>query len=367
MTALRRCLVVLASAATLPTIAGAQDSQFGLQGPGTPARFESARARATGGAFAPFDALSWMTDAAMADLRRLTATAQGIASFRQVELESLDDATLRSTRFPGLLVAAPIGGKLVLATGFGTYLDRTYRTRERDSTVIRGEMETFTDVIASDGGVTDIRFAGAWRFSRRFAAGAALHLLAGTTRSSATRTFDDSATYGTAFEVTDVQHTGAGVTAGAAVDVLTSLRLALWLRTDTELKVSVGDEERARYGLPNMFGAGLRWAPSPELRLAGYVQSQSWSDAGGRDVTSWGVGVEGGSAAMPARVGIRGAGMPFAPAGVAPTEFAVAAGFGRSFSQGRARLDLTLERLTRTGGELRETVWSVLFGITVQP
>jgi hypothetical protein len=366
MTALRRCLVVLACATALPALAGAQDSQFGLMGPGTPVRFESARARATGGAFAPFDALSWMTDAAMADLRRLTATAQGIASYRQVEIESLD-ATLRSTRFSTMLFAAPIGPRLVLATGFGSYLDRTYRTRQRDSTVIRGEMETFTDVIASDGGVTDIRFAGAWRFSRRIAAGAALHLLAGTTRASATRTFDDSATYGTAFEVTDVQHTGAGVSAGAAVDVLTGLRLALWLRSDTELKVSVADEERARYGLPNTFGGGLRWAVSPELRFAGYVQSQSWSDAGGRDVVSWGVGIEGGSAAMPARLGIRGADMPFAPVGVEPKEFAVAAGFGRSFSQGRARLDFTLERLTRTGGELRETVWSVLFGMTVQP
>src|SRR5439155_1572402 len=41
-----------------PVRLSAQDSQFGVRGLGTPGRFETARARSTGGAFGPFDALS---------------------------------------------------------------------------------------------------------------------------------------------------------------------------------------------------------------------------------------------------------------------------------------------------------------------
>lgn len=365
---LRRSVGLLLCLAPFPALARGQDSQFSLLGPGTPARFESVRARATGGAFAPFDALSWMTDAALVDLRRLTASAQGIASFRQIDLAGTEE-NVRSTRFPSLLVGAPLAarGRVVVAGGFGTYLDRTYRSVLRDSAVIRGETEAYTDILASDGGVSDIRLAGAWRFAPRIAAGAALHLLAGSTRSSAQRTFDDSAAYQRAFEVTDVQHTGLGVSGGAVLDVLPSVRVALWLRTDSELRVSVEDVETARYDLPTTVGGGLRWAPSSELRLAALVSQHTWADAGGRNTVEWAVGIEGGAPSTPGRVGVRGASLPFGPAGVKPTELALAAGFARSFSEGRARVDVAFERLTRTGGDLRETVWSVLVGFSLQP
>jgi hypothetical protein len=368
MRRLRRAVALLLGITPLPALAHAQDSQFSLLGPGTPARFESVRARATGGAFAPFDALSWMTDAALVDLRRLTASAQGIASFRQVELAGADE-NVRSTRFPSLLVAAPLAarGRLVVAGGFGAYLDRTYRTALRDSALIRGEMEAYTDIIASDGGVSDVRLAGAWRLGSRVAAGAAFHLLAGATRSSAQRTFDDSAAYEGAFEVTDVQHTGMGVSGGVLLDVLPSVRIALWGRSDSELRVSVEDVETARYGLPTTVGGGLRWTLSPELRLAALVSQHTWADAGGRNTVEWAVGAEGGAASTPGRVGIRGATLPFGPAGIKPTEFAVAAGFARAFSEGRARIDLAVERITRSGGDLRENVWSVLLGFSLQP
>lgn len=365
---LRRCVGLVLCALSLPALVRAQDSQFSLLGPGTPARFESARARATGGAFAPFDALSWMTDAALIDLRRLTASAQGIASFRQVGLAGADE-NVRSTRFPALLVGAPLAGagRFVVAGGFGAYLDRTYRTVLRDSVVLRGEMEAYTDILASDGGVSDIRLAGAWRLGRRIAAGAAFHLLAGATRSSAQRSFDDSAAYQRAFEVTDVQHTGMGVSGGAILDLLPSVRLAVWGRTDSELRVSVEDVEAARYDLPTTIGGGLRWTLSPELRVAALASRHTWADAGGRNTVEWAVGAEGGAPSMPGRLGIRGATLPFSPAGVEPTEFAFAAGLARSFSEGRARVDLTVERLTRTGGDLRESVWSVLVGFSLQP
>jgi len=63
-----------------------QDSQFGVLGLGTPGRYESVRARSTGGAFTPFDPLSPLTEAPLADLVVLTATAMEGTSYRQVDL-----------------------------------------------------------------------------------------------------------------------------------------------------------------------------------------------------------------------------------------------------------------------------------------
>jgi len=45
----------------------AQDSQFGIRGLGTPGKWESVRARSTGGAFAPFDPFSPLIDAPLGD------------------------------------------------------------------------------------------------------------------------------------------------------------------------------------------------------------------------------------------------------------------------------------------------------------
>src|SRR5437899_10329064 len=53
--------------------ARAQDSQFGIKGLGTPGRMEGVRVRSTAGAFAPFDPISALADAALSDVGRLTA------------------------------------------------------------------------------------------------------------------------------------------------------------------------------------------------------------------------------------------------------------------------------------------------------
>ena len=70
---------------------------------------------------------------------------------------------------------------------------------------------------------------------------------------------------------------------------------------------------------------------------------------------------------MPLRFGVRGGQMPFGPGLTAPTEFGVAGGIGRAFAQGRAVIDLGVERLQREGDGLTERVWSVLVGLTVRP
>src|SRR3989449_7994324 len=80
-----------------PRDLSAQDSQFGIRGLGTPGRWESVRSRSSGGAFAPFDALSPLMEAPLADISQLTATAAGGTSHRDAQLG--DTITkLRATR-----------------------------------------------------------------------------------------------------------------------------------------------------------------------------------------------------------------------------------------------------------------------------
>src|SRR3989449_568844 len=154
----------------------AQDSQFGIRGLGTPGRWESVRSRSSGGAFAPFDPLSPLMEAPLADISQLTATAAGGTSHRDAQLG--DTITkLRATRFPLMGVAGRVAPRLVISGGFTTYLDRSWDVTLRDSTVLRGELERYRDEITSDGSVGDIRLAAASRLSRRLAIGAGIHIL----------------------------------------------------------------------------------------------------------------------------------------------------------------------------------------------
>jgi hypothetical protein len=351
----------------------AQDSQFGIRGLGTPGRWESVRTRSTAGAFGPFDALSPLAEAPLADVGHLAAAAMAGASYRDVDPAGGGGGTtsaLRETRFPLLILAGQPTRRLALASGFTTYLDRTWSVTTRDSVVLRDSLQRYTDVTTSDGSVADLRLAAATRLSSHVALGAALHLLAGSTRITATRRFDDT-TYQLITQTDVVRYDGFGVSASALVGLAPGLTLAAWARSDNRLRAKVGAVTTAETDLPRMAGGGIRYAPSPSVRLAASGAWRFWSRsgavAGSFDTFSWSAGAEVGGGFSPLRFGARGGQMPFGPGTTAPTEFAVAAGTGRAFSQGRALLDFGLERLERKGGGLTERVWTLLIGMTIRP
>src|SRR5437879_10233705 len=84
-----------------PRDLSAQDSQYGIRGLGTPGRWESVRARSTGGAFGPFDPLSPLMEAQLADVGHLTGGAMTATSYRDAETGGSTTA-LGETRFPPL-------------------------------------------------------------------------------------------------------------------------------------------------------------------------------------------------------------------------------------------------------------------------
>jgi hypothetical protein len=345
----------------------AQDSQFGIRGLGTPGRFETVRARSTGGAFAPFDALSPLTEAALADVPSLAATAMGGTSYRSAAVPGATTA-LRTTRFPVMEVAGPVLPSIVVGGGFTTYLDRSWAVSIRDSLVLRGKMQPYRDLLASDGAVTDLHLAAALRVPSRLALGVAVHVLSGSTRELAARVFDDT-TYHSIQQNDQVRYDGLGVSGSALLYLTPSLRLAAFARSDNRLRARLGDTVTVQTPLPKTLGGGLAWAPSPSVRLAGTVVRRSWADAGAGafNTLNWSAGLEVGGRFSPLRVGVRGGQLPFGNGPTAPTEFGVAAGTGRAFAQGRALLDVGVERLERKGVGLTERVWTFMLGLVVRP
>lgn len=347
-----------------------QDSQFGIRGLGAPGTFLSVRAWATGGAFAPFDGTSALTDAALGDLTRLTASATEFSAYRTVN-DGTNSSSLRSSRFPMLTVAGPVTGRLVIGGGFSTYLYRSYDVEVPSVVVIRGVPEAVLDHIASDGAVTDLRLSAAWRFSSRLSIGAGVHILTGSSTLTANRLFTDSATYKNASQVDQESYDGVGVSLGVLATPVPGLRVSAFLRSDNRLRAEISGFQNSENDLPTTIGGGVQWAVTPEVKLAGTLTHANWSvsgPAGGSfNTTDWSFGGEFGRSSFPVRLGARGGQLPFGPGPGAPTQLGLSAGTGFVFSQGRGIVDLGLEHLRRSGGGLTENGWVLLVGLTVRP
>jgi len=225
-----------------------------------------------------------------------------------------------------------------------------------------------TDNLASDGAVTDIRLVTAKRWGR-VALGVGFHLLTGSARVLAQRSFTDTSLYRSVTQADEIAFTGMGGSASAMLTVARGLAVTVYGRSDTRLTSQVRAATVAVNDLPITIGGAVRWQPAPEAGFAAAVTHRSWAsaaDSGAFNTTSWSAGAQLGSGSRPFRVGVRGGDLPFGP-GRAPREFAVAAGTGLTLAGGRGVFDVTLERLRRTGGGLTETGWTVLVGLTVRP
>ena len=327
------------------------------------------RARTTGGAFAPFDAFSPLTDAVLADVRRMSASFTSGTSWRSVDA-SATQSSLVGTRFPAMVIAGPVTRRIVVGGGFSTYLDRSFGVVIHDTINLRGVQQPITDQITSDGAISDLRIAVAARLNSRLALGLGLHRITGSTRVDAKRSFADTLNYRTSTARDEVAYGGTGGSASLLFDVTSDVRLAGWFRSDSRLRADVGGHTVADNDLPLMYGAGVQWRAGAQASLAGNVMWRNWgavqSIADAHDTFNWSVGAEIGSPASPFRFGLRGGQLPFG-VGKAPTEVGFSGGLGRQFSGGRGRLDIGLERLQRSGSGLNERVWTFLLGLTVRP
>ena len=235
--------------------------------------------------------------------------------------------------------------------------------------LLRGAMVPFTDDFASDGGISDMRVAAAARFGPMLAIGVGLHAMTGSARVSATRTLrrHDHLRDRPRHAVL-ARQTGFGVSASALVNLPPAVSIIGFARHDGRFNTKVDGVASGGTDLPNMVGGAARLTLSPIARAAGSVAWRSWSSSGpdASNTINWSAGLELGPPGNGLRVGGRGGRLPFGPGGIAPSEWGVAAGLGRTFGGEHGVVDLGIERLVRDGSGLHEVVWTLLFGLTIR-
>jgi hypothetical protein len=377
----RRVLLLLALA-LVPAAAAAQSSQFGVRGLGMPGRPLGARAFASGGAFAMFDPMSSLNPAALGSLPVLTAGFEALQDFRHTE-NPAGTASVRETRFPHLAVAGPIGRRPgVVGVSFSSYASRDFTLASADTLALRGVPVPVSDTFASRGGLSDLRAAGAYRLTDAWVVGGAFHVITGCARLTSHRTFADT-TYQAARQQSELSYSGVGVSLGLVRNFGQAFSVAATVRSDGHAIVDRDSTRVARVDLPFTFGLGMRWRVRPALELAGLAVARTWSGANSDLLAQGGTGADNTSelafggeytpdpkrpGRRPIRFGARYATLPFPlTPGEQPHEFAVSAGTGLRFAQGRAGVDLGLEHVWRSAGAFSERAFLLDIGVTVRP
>jgi hypothetical protein len=347
---------------------------YGIAGIGFPGAPLSVRARALGGGVAAVDPYSALNPASVADLGNLVAAFSGATTLRRYTATG-DTAIggLRETRFPygmfgGRITRTPVS----FALNFSTYLERTYDVTSTGTQVLRGDTLQVTDRLGSDGAVTDLRGALAFRPWSRLLVGAAVHMLGGSSRLDVRRVFSDSA-YLSYVEQRRLVFSGFGVSAGVLLRPTRAIELAGAARLDGRLTSRVGGDSVGSDRLPVSFTAGLRLMPARGLRWSATATHRSWTRtqpdlaASTRAFDTWEAasGLELGS--LPLRLGVRYRQLPFSNVGTQPTELVFAGGSGVLFARGRAAMDFAIERFRRSGGGADEQGWQFTAGVMVVP
>ena len=376
-------LLLLLTLGTLPPQLAAQSSQFGVRGLGLPGRQQSVRAMGSGGAFAFFDGESSVSPASLAYISQLTATFTVLGDYRSTSTPA-GEASIRTPRFPQFLVGGPIRRfPMTLALSYSNYTTRDYSLAFPGTIVLRDQPVNVTDTIESRGGINDFRLAAAYRLGERWVVGAGAHIITGSNRVEARRTFSDT-NYARSVQRAELSFAGFGVSIGVLGQIGGGLTVGAMARTDGRVSLHRDTVEIATVDLPITVGGAARLRVSPKLHAAAQVLYRRWGSADDDLLALGGTGSSNTVEASggfeftpdprrpfrrPIRLGVRYAQLPFPlTAGAQPTEYGVSLGSGFSFAQDRAVVGLALERAWRDESDTySETAWILTVGVTVRP
>ncbi len=358
-----------------PSALGAQNSIFGTRGIGFPGRVGGVRSIALGGGSEIFDRASVLNPAMTASFRQVTVSAVSGTTFRNYTAAGADASGLQETRFPLVFLGGGIGrSSFSYQVSVATFAERTFDLKTVD-TIMGVE-----DRIIADGGVVDIRAAIGWRRSAKLAIGGAVHRLAGSSRLTATRTFDSDEFQ--PFEERDaLSFSGTSLSAGLLWLPSASLGFGFAARVNSSLTSELEDESSSKVAMPVSLAGGVWVGVTPQMRLMTTARWRSWSRAqddlagtGTRAFDTWEVGsgleiTSGprGGGNFPLRLGVRYAQLPFGPSNAQPREWDFSVGTGARFAANRAVIDVALERFQRDGAGARERGWYLTVGVTITP
>jgi len=373
-------VVLLALILTAPVVAEAQSSVYSPLGIGFLGRPIGTRSRATGGGLSSFDSRTALNPATTGGFRRLSITGSFGTELRSYSAGGASADGLRETRAPfgqfgGWLRGTPVSFSLT----YYPYADRTYNLVAIDTVDVRGDAIEVSDRMYSDGSVADIAGTLAYTLSSRFSFGGAFHLITGSARAGARRSFAHPG-YAPATEEASLGFNGVGFSVGVMAALLRQITISVAFRNDTRLETIADSVSFSRIQLPMTFSGGLLVRPVRALNWGTTVIRQTWSDAaqdldqigGANAYDTWEVssGVELGgvpnSTPIPLRLGFRYAQLPFSSSDQ-PHEIDISAGSAMDFAGDRAVVEFSVERIFRKGGGADENAWYLTFSVTLRP
>ena len=186
-----RMLVVVPALAMPAFVAGAQSNLSG-QGFGYPSGQFSTRAQGTGGAVGEMDPFSPINPATIGSFTSRILFFQMEPEYRSVSSPAGTERTT-TARYPIVFGAMPIGTNFVASLSASSLLDRTATTSFNTTQIITGgESVPMTTTYRIEGGIEDVRLAGAWTPRPWLRVGAGIHGITGSNLISLTQTFADS-------------------------------------------------------------------------------------------------------------------------------------------------------------------------------
>lgn len=390
-----RALLSLSLALAFPL--GAQGTPS-VQGYGYPTGQLGSRAQSTAGALAEVDEGTPLNPAAIVRWTTPAIQFQYEPEFRRTRLG--DGGTLRTTtnRFPSIFAAFPAGGRLAFSLSLSQLLDRTFETVRTTRQLVGAESLFVSEQTSVEGGMSDVRVAGAYAATKWLAVGLGLHGIAGSnrfdqrvavSRSTQNATTDTTGAFNRYRQITPLRFTGSAISLGVELRPLTKLAVGASARLGNSLRMegqsTAGtDSTIALADVPDRFGLGASFEVAARTVLAAEVEQTRWSalaplsrGSQPRDAVSYAVGLETPGPrllgrALTLRGGLRSRELAYeAPDGGTPsrwvqvTERSATLGMMAPFAFNRANLHLFVQRAARDVAA--ETAYTVGLGLTVHP
>lgn len=373
-------LVALVTALLAVSAAAEGQGTLSTQGFGYPLGGLSTRAAATGGALGEFDHQSSRNPSALTGWGRSGLFVQYDPELRRIDTGELSDRTV-TARFGGLGAGFTIGQRWAVGVSSHAFLDRSWSTSIRSGQRLGDDSVSYTERFASRGGISDNRFAVAYRVHEKAVVGVGLHLLTGENRLDLVRQFDDSVRYGTLERDIAITYTGTAASAGVVVSPFRRLALAGSFRQGGTMRLRVVDTARTEASVPTRYGVAARLEPLTGLTLYVGADHNEWSALNGlgtaaaaaTDTWEYSAGAQFSgqrtrNVPWTYSVGYRTRDLPFAAAGALVSEVIYSGGVSVPVAGPRGTLDLALQRAARdAAGPTTERAWLLSVGLTVRP